>query len=68
MDDTVLPRDLSHKETADRLDRMVTQALLAAEKKVAKPVKPPWSEEELHIASASFKLWKTALTSRLNHY
>eukprot|EP00980_Cylindrotheca_fusiformis_P022685 scaffold9571_cov153-Cylindrotheca_fusiformis.AAC.3 len=31
----------TNKDAADRLDKLVTQALLSAERKVAKPPKPP---------------------------
>eukprot|EP00980_Cylindrotheca_fusiformis_P026507 scaffold16318_cov93-Cylindrotheca_fusiformis.AAC.1 len=57
-------QDISSKPAADCLDRLITQALLSAERKVAKPPKPPWSEA-LHLASATYRLWKTVLTSRL---
>eukprot|EP00980_Cylindrotheca_fusiformis_P031801 scaffold26994_cov313-Cylindrotheca_fusiformis.AAC.1 len=61
---TEATQDTSGKPVADCLDRLITQALLSAERKVAKPPKPPWSED-LHLASATYRLWKTVLTSRL---
>jgi hypothetical protein len=51
---------------ANRIDAIITQALLSAEKKVAKPKRLPWSER-LHQASATYRLWKVALTSARTH-
>jgi hypothetical protein len=54
-------------KTANAIDRQVTKALLYAQKKCSRPQSHPWSEV-LHIASLKLRYWKTAISSRRNHF
>jgi hypothetical protein len=50
---------------ANSIDRQITKSLLSAEKKIARPPRPPWSEK-LHKASLQVRLWKIAKSGNLN--
>jgi endonuclease/exonuclease/phosphatase family metal-dependent hydrolase len=50
---------------ANSIDDQITKSLLSAEKKIARPPRPPWSEK-LHKASLQVRLWKIAKSGNLN--
>ena len=50
---------------ANQIDTQLTCGILAAERKISRPPRPPWSEE-LHQASRQVRLWKIARSVRLN--
>jgi hypothetical protein len=50
---------------ANAIDDQITRSLLSAEKKIARPPRPPWSEK-LHKASQQVRLWKMAKSGNLN--
>jgi hypothetical protein len=50
---------------ANSIDAQLTMSLLSAEKKIARPPRPPWSEK-LHQASLQVRLWKIAKSGHLN--
>jgi endonuclease/exonuclease/phosphatase family metal-dependent hydrolase len=50
---------------ANAIDDQITRSLLSAEKKIARPPRPPWSEK-LHKASRQVRLWKMAKSGNLN--
>jgi hypothetical protein len=54
-------------KAANSIDRQVTKALLYAQKKCSRPQSHPWSEA-LHLASLKLRYWKTARSSRRNHF
>jgi hypothetical protein len=50
---------------ANAIDDQITRSLLSAEKKIARPPRPPWSDT-LHKASQQVRLWKMAKSGNLN--
>jgi hypothetical protein len=54
-------------KAANSIDRQVTKALLYKQKKCSRPQSHPWSEA-LHLASLKLRYWKTARSSRRNHF
>jgi hypothetical protein len=54
-------------KTANAIDRQLTKALLHAQQKCSRPQTHPWSET-LHLASLRLRYWKTAQSSRRNHF
>jgi endonuclease/exonuclease/phosphatase family metal-dependent hydrolase len=50
---------------ANSLDNQITKSLLSAERKIARPQRPPWSAK-LHNASLQVRLWKIAKSGHLN--